>query len=109
MELGIGKRIRQRRTELGLSQKELAHKMGYKSEAAICKVENGEDNITTDRVSKFAKALDCTPAHLMGWDTSKTPSSSDEQLHATKLYEQYQKASPEIRNAVDLLLKGSEQ
>lgn len=67
MELGIGKRIKKRRTELGLTQGELAERMGYKSKAAICKVENGEDNITSDRVSKFAEALGCSPAYLMGW------------------------------------------
>lgn len=68
MDLGIGKRIKDKRIELGLSQKELAHRMGYKSEAAISKVEHGEDNITTDRISKFAKALNCSPGYLMGWE-----------------------------------------
>lgn len=67
MEIGIGKRIKKRRTDLGLTQSELAERMGYKSKAAICKVENGEDNITSDRVSKFAEALECSPAYLMGW------------------------------------------
>ena len=69
MELGIGKRIRQRRNELKMTQEELAYRMGYKSKAAICKVENGEDNITSDRVSKFAKALNCSPAYIMGWES----------------------------------------
>lgn len=70
MALGIGKRIKQKRTELGLTQMELALKMGYTSKAAICKVEKGDDNITTDRVRKFAKALNVTEAWLMGWDDS---------------------------------------
>lgn len=68
MELGIGKRIKKRRTELGLTQDELAQRMGYKSKAAICKVEGGEDNITTDRIQRFAKALECSPSYLMGWE-----------------------------------------
>lgn len=68
MEYGIGKRIKKRRTDLGLTQSELADRMGYKSKAAICKVENGEDNITSDRISKFADALECSPAYLMGWE-----------------------------------------
>lgn len=67
MGLGIGQRIKQRRNELSITQDELAHRMGYKSKAAICKVENGEDNITTDRIAKFAKALNCSPSYLMGW------------------------------------------
>ena len=68
MELGIGKRIKKRRTDLELTQDDLARRMGYKSKAAICKVENGEDNVTLDRISKFAQALECTPAYLMGWE-----------------------------------------
>lgn len=68
MGLGIGLRIKNRREELGLTQMELAQRMGYKSKAAVCKVERGDDNITTERVSKFAKALNCTESHLMGWE-----------------------------------------
>lgn len=67
METGVGKRIKKRRIELNLTQEELAHRMGYKSKAAICKVEGGEDNITSDRIHKFADALNCSPAYLMGW------------------------------------------
>jgi len=63
----IGERIKQRRKELGLTQGELAERMGYKSKSAICKVETVEDNITTDRIMDFAKALECSPAYLMGW------------------------------------------
>ena len=63
----IGERIKNRRIELGLSQKELAAKMGYKTPSAICKVETVELNPTTDRVREFAKALDTTPEELMGW------------------------------------------
>lgn len=67
MSTGIGQRIKQRREELRLTQTELASRMGYKGKSAICKVETGEDNITSDRVEKFASALDCTVSFLMGW------------------------------------------
>lgn len=111
MELGIGLRIKNRRIELGLSQKELAHKMGYKSEAAISKVEHGEDNITSDRVSKFALALECSPGYLMGWDSSldnaitTQPEIIDKAL---SLYRLYENASPGVRESVELLLKSSQ-
>lgn len=68
MGIGIGERIKLKRIENGLTQLELAKRMGYTSKAAICKVETGEDNITTDRIDKFAKALNCSPSYLMGWD-----------------------------------------
>lgn len=37
----IGQRIKQRRIELGMTQEELAHKMGYASKTTINKIENG--------------------------------------------------------------------
>ncbi len=67
MAYGIGKRIKEKREELGLTQLQLAERMGYTSKSAVCKVERGDDNITTDRVRKFAKALNCSESFLMGW------------------------------------------
>lgn len=63
----VGERIRQRRLELNLTQEELAKRLNYKGKSAVCRVEKEENNITTDRIRKFAKALDCEPAYLMGW------------------------------------------
>lgn len=67
----VGERIKQRRIELGMSQSDLAIKMGYKNKSAICRVEKDyEQNLTLDRVELFAKSLNCTPAYLMGWDNN---------------------------------------
>ena len=63
----IGDRIRQRRKELGLTQEELANKMGYSSRTAISNVEKGGEDLTSTRIEKYAKALECTPSYLMGW------------------------------------------
>lgn len=71
MSYGIGNRIKNRRIELGLTQEELAKRMGYTSRAAICKVESGSDNITSERVTKFANALGVSESYLMGWDESQ--------------------------------------
>lgn len=71
----IGERIKQRRIELGLTQTELAHKMGITSKTTICKAETTDFNPTTDRVREFAKALDCTPSYLMGWEESPAASA----------------------------------
>ena len=65
----VGERIKQRRKELHLTQEELALRMGYKNKSAICRVEKDyEQNLTLDRVTAFAEALDTTPSYLMGWD-----------------------------------------
>ena len=64
----IGDRIRIRRTELGLTQSELAHRLGYTSRTSVCTIEKNKEDLTTTRVKKFADALETTPAYLMGWE-----------------------------------------
>jgi transcriptional regulator with XRE-family HTH domain len=64
----IGSRIKQRRLALGLTQSELAQRLGLKSKVSISTVENDKEDLTTDRIRKFAEALDTTPAYLMGWE-----------------------------------------
>lgn len=64
-------RIRSRRIELEMSQDELAKKLGYKSRSTIAKIESGENDITQSKIAEFAKALNTTPAYLMGWDEEK--------------------------------------
>ena len=67
----VGKNIRARREELGLTQQELAERMGYKSKSAINKIELGINDITQSKVVAFAKALNTSPAYIMGWITSE--------------------------------------
>ena len=63
----IGKRIRSRREQLGMTQEELASRLGYKSKTTIAKIENGTNDIVQSKVTDFPKVLDTTPAYLMGW------------------------------------------
>lgn len=67
--MSIGDRIRNRRIELQLTQQDLADRMGYLSKAAICKAEKNADNMTSTRLSQFAKALNTTESYLMGWES----------------------------------------
>lgn len=68
----IGNRIRVRREELGLSQEELAHKLGYKSKASISKIELGERQLRQKNILAIADALQTTPSYIMGWDNKKS-------------------------------------
>lgn len=64
----IGKNIMSRRKELGMTQEELAEKMGYKSKSTINKIELGKNDIPQSKLSQFAQVLRTTPAYLMGWE-----------------------------------------
>ena len=64
----IGKRIKAKRIELGMTQEDLANRLGYKSKTTIAKIENGTNDITQSRVVDFANVLNTTPAYLMGWN-----------------------------------------
>ena len=66
----LGKKIKECRERLGMSQEELANKLGYKSRSTINKIELGKNDITQHKIVAFAKALETTPAYLMGWEES---------------------------------------
>lgn len=70
----IGKRIREKREELGMTQEELASKLGYKNKSSIAKIETGANDIVQSKVVEFANILNTTVAYLMGWEKdSLTP------------------------------------
>lgn len=67
--LELFRRIRSRREELGMSQEELAKRVGYKSRSSINKIELGKNDITQSKIAEIALALDTTPEYLMGWQS----------------------------------------
>ena len=64
----IGQKILIKRKELGLTQEELAHKMGYKSKSTINKIELGINDVPYCRIIQFAKILDTSVAELIEQD-----------------------------------------
>lgn len=64
----VGNNILNRRKNLGLTQEELAKKMGYKSKSTINKIELGINDIPQSKIARFAEVLGTTPAQLMGWE-----------------------------------------
>ena len=63
----IGEKIKQRRTELQWSQRDLAAKMGY-NHSTITRIENGKIDIPQSRILQFAEVLGVSIAYLMGWE-----------------------------------------
>ena len=73
----VGKRIRKKRIELGITQEELAKKVGYESKSTINKIESGVNSkrgLNQSKIKAFADALGTTPAYIMGW-------SDDEEVY----------------------------
>lgn len=67
--MSIGANIKKRRSELNISQQDLANAMGYKTRSTISKIESGENDVTPKKLVKFADILDTTVEYLMGINT----------------------------------------
>lgn len=117
----IGTRVKTLRKSLGLTQKELAEKCGYKSLTTINKIELGINSIPLDTVEKLAHALEVTPAYLMGWKTETIEElrpirlkkfrmlgeiACGEPIFANEDHETYIDASAEIKADFCLTAKG---
>lgn len=113
----IGERIKYRREQLGLSQDELARRLGYKSRSSINKIENDASGLPQSKIVAIANALQTTPSYIMGWEETQkkndTLSSivvelrSDDEL--LSLVEGITQLDPEqrasVKQIVDVLLK----
>jgi len=64
----FGNRVRRRRLELGITQEELARRLGYSSRSAVNKIERCVNDVPQSRVQALAAALETTAAYLMGWE-----------------------------------------
>lgn len=89
--------IKSLREQLGLSQEELAHKVGYKDRTSIAKIEAGKIDLPQSKIVAFAEALNTTPVKLMGWET---PTAEPEGYYtdpAAAEYAEYARTNPNIR------------
>lgn len=69
----IGERVKFRRQQLGLTQQELANRLGNSSRASICTIEKDREDLTTTRIAKLAEALETTAAWIVGWVNDPDP------------------------------------
>lgn len=81
----IGKRIKEKREELKLSQRDLAKKMNYTNHSTIGKIERGQVDVSQTRIVQFAEVLGTSVAYLMGWEeTKKSATNNDSGLSEAK-------------------------
>lgn len=97
----IGEKIKQRRTELKWSQRDLAEKMGY-NHSTITRIETGKIDIPQSRILQFADVLNVDVAYLMDWGEEK-PVQEDELSENVKKLVDFAKSVPDDK--VELVLK----
>jgi len=155
--------IKRYRTENGMSQSELAAKVGYADKTMISRIENGLVDLPQSKIEEFAKVFGIEPGVLMGWSDPLQPlreqilqdqlnlfqyegdnevyinemqsrlsfdtelyrrlsekqekeeieqteneDFNDEMKKAFELYQLYEKADPNVKAAIDTLLKATQ-
>jgi transcriptional regulator with XRE-family HTH domain len=99
-----GQKLKQLREAKNLLQTDAAKLIGT-SKQSLFKYENDIiTNIPSDIIEKMAKLYGTTPGYIMGWDDP----DADQANEVAELYDAYINASPEIRAAVNILLKGQQ-
>lgn len=64
----IGQRIKARRQELKMSQREMAAKLGYTDHTTLTRIEGGKVDLPQSRIVKIAEVLGVSVGYLMGWE-----------------------------------------
>lgn len=84
----IGERIKARRVQLGLSVDELSERLG-KNRATVYRYESNEiEKLPTTVLEPLAKALNTTPAYLMGWEDEQPTEPQEPAEHELSKNEQ---------------------
>ena len=106
--MNIGDRIKNRRLELNMTQDELAKKLGYKTRGSVTKIECGYQNLTQPKIVAMAKALDTTPAYLMGWeDNMGTTTTTTGNHNTTNTNNYYSDCGNSPKEAIEFMDKDS--
>ena len=82
----VAENIKNRREALGLSQTELAEKMGLKDKSSVSKIESEKFPITLKTVERVAEALNCSELSLMGWDEAPEETYPEKESTSGKKY-----------------------
>lgn len=81
--MNIGDRIKERRLELGMTQEELADKVGFKARASVSRLEGGDRNIPLSKLKKLAEVLETTVGYLMGMEDNMGTTTTNTGNHNT--------------------------
>ena len=110
-DLKQGQKVRQLREQLGMTQEELAIKVGYAGRSAINKIESEPGReIPQSKMLAFAKALNTSISYLMGWE-DEAPEIVAEKvgnaMHLIKhsdLIDKYMALSERDKRTIDIMI-----
>lgn len=103
--MSIGQRIKSRREELGMSQEDLAHRIGYKSKSSINKIELDIQQLRQSKIKQIADALETTTDYIMGWSEKKNDEPKEKHDVTDLIKNQY---GSDVYELVQLYLKLNE-
>lgn len=95
----IGQRIKQVREALGMTQAELARRMGYSARSTINRIENGSQAFPMKKLDKFAQVLDVTPAYLAGFTEADIPDGLNKEYYIDYILDS---DNPEFKALVEM-------
>ena len=96
--MSIGQRIKSRREELGMSQEDLAHRIGYKSKSSINKIELDIQQLRQSKIKQIADALETTTDYIMGWSERKNDEPKEKDVY--ELVQLYSKLNEAGKNKI---------
>lgn len=100
----VGERIKKLREEKGISQTDLAIKIG-ESKQNLYKYETGKiTNIPSDKIELIAEVLGCSPAYLMGWEEP----DNTQDTRNKEFIELFKNTDPVVQESVVNLLKSAQ-
>lgn len=105
----MGRRIKERRELLGMSQAELAAKLSYRGKGSISRIESGETEVGQSALPRLAEVLETDVAYLMGW-TALAPETKPLTDDEKELLQYYREMNNQGKLSALMSVKGmSEQ
>ena len=105
-----GNKIKEARQALGISQTELAERLGYKDRSTIAKIEAGVNDVSQKKLAAIAEALGVQPVDLLDFPESyptgnKKPVPQEEDGLDNRLIAQLKALTPaEAQRVYDFVL-----
>ena len=100
----IGKKLKERRLELGLTQEELAYMVGYTSKSTINKIEKDYHDVNQSTLIKLSNALKVSPTYFIEECHTEPHPSEVIMTYAKKIAELPAEKQENVMQYIDFLL-----